>query len=199
MARPRAGLPPPNKWLNRSGCWRRWPSMRPTNSHGRRFSHWKCKAAAIRTPAGIFRPTNLQCVTNSPPNSPTFIALMPTCVRTARQQRTAPNAKQPAHRRSDRAATNSITELNENRTSRDRYVAIEAAADRWYRWRPGIPALECRRFPSDFRSSGLGEDVGGPRLRRNVVERFGFLLTAAHDERAARALCWMRPTHGRSL
>jgi hypothetical protein len=32
---------------------------------------------------GIFRPTSLQCVTNSPPNSPTSIALMPPCVRTA--------------------------------------------------------------------------------------------------------------------
>ena len=35
-----------------SDCWKRLPSMRQTTSRGRPPSHWKCRAAVRRMPAG---------------------------------------------------------------------------------------------------------------------------------------------------
>jgi hypothetical protein len=84
--------------------------------------------------------------------------------------RTGQNVKQPASAFSQ-AASNCITKLNENRTSRGADMEREKRQRTDGTLTARTPSLECRRLPWAFRSSSLSHDVGEPSVRRNVVER----------------------------
>jgi hypothetical protein len=82
--------------------------------------------------APIFQLTNLPCVTNSPPNSPTFIAPMATCEQTAGQQRTAPNVRRSTHLDSNRTASKAITNASAVVwRERDGAEAVRQSRDHW--------------------------------------------------------------------